>query len=142
VQATCVDYGLSTPPPESFILGIDEPVYLSLHAPNARLAPPGGAVLCAMSYGSAGTESVERLDELSALAGADRSTILERRVLSSMTVAHAMPKPGSGLPGRPGISVFGTDNCFVAGDWVGEDGLLGDAALASGVAAGRAAALR
>jgi hypothetical protein len=95
-----------------------------------------------MSYGSAGTESVERLDELAALAGADRSTILERRVLSSMTVAHAMPKPGSGLPGRPGISVFGTDNCFVAGDWVGEDGLLGDAALASGVAAGRAAALR
>src|ERR1039458_569821 len=94
VQATCVDYGLSSPPPESFILGIDEPVYLSLHAPNARLAPPGGAVLCAMSYGSAGTESVERLDELAALAGADRSTPPPSPLLCSVTGGPGQPQPG------------------------------------------------
>ena len=139
-QATCVDYGLSAPSTEPFILGIDKPVYVSLHAPKAQLAPPGGAVLCAMAYGSAGKESAGRLDELAKMVGADQPMILERRVLSSMTVAHAMPKPGSGLPGRPGISVPGTDNCFLAGD--GELGLLGDAAIASGMAAGRPAALR
>jgi hypothetical protein len=95
-----------------------------------------------MACGSAGKESVGWLDELAKIVGADQPMILERRVLSSMTVAHAMPKPGSGLPGRPGISVPGTDNCFLAGDWVGEHGLLGDAAIASGMAAGRATALR
>jgi hypothetical protein len=93
-----------------------------------------------MACGSAGKESVGWLDELAKIVGADQPMILERRVLSSMTVAHAMPKPGSGLPGRPGISVPGTDNCFLAGD--GELGLLGDAAIASGMAAGRPAALR
>jgi phytoene dehydrogenase-like protein len=35
-QATCVDYGLSAPPTEPFILGIDEPVFVSLHAPNSQ----------------------------------------------------------------------------------------------------------
>ena len=142
VQATCVDYGLSHPPSHRFILGIDEPVYLSLHAPKAKLAPANHAVLCAMAYGPPAETSVDRLDQLVALSGVESSTILERRVLSSMTVAHSLPRPRCGLPGRPGITVPGADNCFLAGDWVGEEGLLADAALASGLAAGTAAAQR
>jgi hypothetical protein len=141
-QATCVDYGLTVPPPHRFILGIDEPLYLSLHAPKAKLAPPNHAVLCAMAYGPPAETSVDRLDQLVATAGVESSTILERRVLSSMTVAHSLPRPKCGLGGRPGITVAGTDNCFLAGDWVGKEGLLADAALASGLAAGTAAAQR
>jgi len=142
VQATCVDYGLSDPPSHRFILGIDEPLYLSLHAPKAKLAPANHAVLCAMAYGPPAETSVDRLDQLVAISGVESSTILERRVLSSMIVAHSSPRPQSGLPGRPGINVPGMDNCFLAGDWVGKKGLLADAALASGLAAGNAAAQR
>ncbi|MFQ5556512.1 MAG: hypothetical protein ACE5GB_03250 [Acidimicrobiales bacterium] len=38
-------------------------------------------------------------------------------------------------PGRPGVRVPGRRRLFVAGDWVGAEGLLADAAVASGRAA-------
>jgi hypothetical protein len=142
VNATCVDYGLAAPAPVSFILGLDEPVYLSQHAPRAELAPPGCAVMCAMRYGADGLKAAEGLDSLLALAGVGNDSVIERRVLASMTVAHAMPRPGRGLAGRPGIRVPGMPGCFLAGDWVGDVGLLADAAVASGVAAGREASKR
>jgi hypothetical protein len=41
-----------------------------------------------------------------------------------------------GLAGRPGPQVAGTTDLFVAGDWVGPQGMLADASLAS---AGQAA---
>ena len=56
-------------------------------------------------------------------------------------VAHDQPQAASGgLAGRPGVAILGTDGVFIAGDWVGPDGLLADAAVASGRAAGVAAA--
>ncbi|HTZ10385.1 MAG TPA: hypothetical protein VMB72_15035, partial [Acidimicrobiales bacterium] len=56
-------------------------------------------------------------------------------------VSHALPRPGPGLAGRPPVAVPGRPGVFVAGDWVGPVGLLADAALDSGRAAGEAAAL-
>jgi hypothetical protein len=109
---------------------------------KAKLAPPDRAVLCAMAYGAPADDVVDRLDQLVATAGVEPSTVLERRVLSSMTVAHGAPRPHRGLGGRPAVTVAGTDNCFLAGDWVGAKGLLADAALTSGLAAGTAAAQR
>ena len=44
-----------------------------------------------------------------------------------------------GLAGRPGIEVPGVVGAYVAGDWVGAEGVLVDASVASGRAAGRAA---
>jgi hypothetical protein len=38
---------------------------------------------------------------------------------------------GGGLAGRPGPQVPGVENLFVVGDWVGHEGMLLDAALAS-----------
>ncbi len=140
--AACVDYGLASPAPVRFVLGIDEPVYFSQHAPDARLAPDGCAVVCALRYGSTGREAAEDLDRLLGLAGVDGSTVRERRVLASMTVAHALPRPGHGLAARPAVRVPGSPGCFLAGDWVGPVGLLVDAALSSGAAAGREAAGR
>jgi hypothetical protein len=124
------------------VLGIDEPVYLSQHAPSARLAPDGGAVVCALRYGATGREAVGDLDSVLALAGVDPSNAVERRVLAAMTVAHALPRPGHGLAARPHVRVPDAPGCFLAGDWVGPVGLLADAALASGATAGREAARR
>jgi len=59
-----------------------------------------------------------------------------------MVVAGTMPRAVSGgLAGRPSIGALTPElpGVFVAGDWVGPEGLLADAALASGHAAGRAA---
>jgi len=55
-------------------------------------------------------------------------------------VAHGRPLPGRGLRGRPPVAVPDLARVYVAGDWVGPDGMLADAAFASGRAAGRAAA--
>lgn len=144
VVATCVDYGLERPPPLSFILGVDEPLYASLHAPKASMAPSPGAVVCAMRYGPTDDARAtgDELDNLVAHMGVAPGDVRERRLLASLTVAHSQPAPGRGLAGRPSVAVPGTDRCFIAGDWVGPEGLLADAALASGRAAGRAAAAR
>ena len=42
-----------------------------------------------------------------------------------------------GLAGRPSVTVSGAPGLLIAGDWVGDEGMLADAAVASGVLAGR-----
>ena len=60
-----------------------------------------------------------------------------------MVVTGAIPTAANGgLAGRPAAEVPGLPGAFVAGDWVGPVGMLADAALASGVHAGRLAAAR
>lgn len=61
-----------------------------------------------------------------------RDAVAERRFLPSMTVMHALPVAAAGgLAGRPDVRVPEVRNLFVAGDWVGPEGLLADASLAS-----------
>ena len=62
------------------------------------------------------------------------------RAVASMTVAATMPRAElGGLRGRPPVGASGSPGIHLAGDWVGPDGLLADAALASGHEAGRRA---
>ena len=69
--------------------------------------------------------------------------IVFARYLHRMTVAHGMPLAASGgLRGRPPVTVADRPGLFVAGDWVGPEGLLSDAAAASGAAAASAAQVR
>jgi hypothetical protein len=64
------------------------------------------------------------------------------RYLPRMTTVTAIPTPQTGgLPGRPGVALPGHAGAFVAGDWVGPEGLLLDAAVSSAVAAARAASV-
>jgi phytoene dehydrogenase-like protein len=57
-----------------------------------------------------------------------------------MTTITAIPTPErGGLAGRPGPALPGVPGAYLAGDWVGPEGLLLDAALASAAAAARAA---
>ncbi len=51
-------------------------------------------------------------------------------------MTHGLPlAERGGLPGRPAVAVPGAPGLFVAGDWVGDRGLLADAAAASGTRA-------
>jgi len=70
--------------------------------------------------------------------------VVTRRFLAHMTVSGALPRAGSGgMAGRPGVDDTGVPGVTMAGDWVGPVGLLADASLASGRAAGlRAAGVR
>ncbi len=146
VRAACLDLVLVSPPPVTFALDLDHHGYYSLHAPVADLASDGRALVSLAGY--------RRPDEI-ADADRDRATLrafarrmgvettLSERYLHDMTVTHGMPLAAlGGVTGRPRVDELGADGPLLAGDWVGPTGLLADAALASGRAAGRLAAER
>lgn len=147
VRAACLDVGLShLPRPKSiFALGIDRPLYLSVHSAVARLAPAGQTLIHVAKYLKPGAPNDPRADErelerlLDLVQPGWRDVLVTRRFLPSMTVTGALVTASDGgLPGRPGPAVPGFPNLYVAGDWVGPEGMLVDASLAS---ARRAAAL-
>ena len=139
VIAACLDVGVDMVPTPGYVLGIDEPLYAATQSPPARQAPEGAAVVAVLRYGG----SDRSRDELGAYlrhAGVTEEHVVVQRFLPRMVVASTMPRAGNGgLPGRPSVRTSGLEGVFVAGDWVGPDGLLTDAALASGHRAGLAA---
>jgi phytoene dehydrogenase-like protein len=140
VTAACLDLGLRRPGTR-FMLGIDQPLYLSPHAPPGNLAPPGAGLVHVMRYGA--TSAAEDRDQLWALAAAAGITpddVAVDRFLPRMIVASCLPSPLHGLAGRPPVAIPGTPGLFLAGDWVGPCGWLSDASLASGEQAGLLAA--
>lgn len=146
--AACLELGLVRPPARRFVLGIDRPTYLSTHAPPARLAPAGGAVVHAARYHRPGDEVDHALDraELEAAAaeaGIGPADVAARRFLARMVVMGAIPLASAGgLAGRPATTISTHPGVFVAGDWVGPEGLLLDAVAASATTAARQAAAR
>ncbi len=147
VHAACLDLGLARlpVPRRRFVLGLDTATYASVHTASARLADSDGQVLHVMRYepdADAGPD--ETVADLEALADQiqpgwrDHERI--RQVGQRRVVAFDRPRPGTGLAGRPGAVVPDLGGVFVAGDWVGPDDLIGGASLASGRAAGLAAA--
>lgn len=140
VKAACLDIGLARlPQPRArFTLGIDRPLYFSVHSAVAKLAPEGGAVIHAAKYLNPTARTDPKADERELEEALDimqpgwREVVAERRFLPSMTVSHAVATAAvGGLAGRPGPAVPGVRNLYVAGDWVGTEGLLADASLAS-----------
>jgi phytoene dehydrogenase-like protein len=141
VTAACLDLGLRRPPTPGILFGIDHPLYLSTHCPPATLAPSGQAVVHVLRYGARAAEAdAAELWEHAAAAGITEADVVTQRFLSRMVVTHALPVPGQGLAGRPTVDATGSPGLLLAGDWVGPTGMLGDASLASGEAAGAAAA--
>ena len=139
--AACLDLGLRSAPEKTTLFGVGEPLYLSTHTGAADLAPPGRALVHLMRYGARDAET-DRADlwAHARLAGITEVDVVEQRFLARMVTIPAVPVPGAGLAGRPSIDAVGVPGVYLAGDWVGPEGLLADAALASGQAAGRAAA--
>lgn len=140
VRAACLDLALShlPKPKATFALGIDCPHYLSVHSAAALLAPEGSAMIHAAKYlppdHNDSSESVEQELEglLDLVQPGWRDVVVYRRFLPDMIVMNALPLASlDGTRGRPGPQVADVPGLFVAGDWVGEEGLLVDASLAS-----------
>lgn len=140
MTAACLDLGLRRPGTR-FVLGIDQPLYLSPHAPPGDLAPPGRGLVHAMRYGTRNAaEDRDQLWALAAAAGIKTGDVAVQRFLPEMLVASSLPAPRQGLAGRPPVTVPGAPGLFLAGDWVGPQGWLSHASLASGEQAGLLAA--
>jgi phytoene dehydrogenase-like protein len=140
VRAACLDVALSSlpRPKATFALGIDRPLYLSVHSAAARLAPEGCALIQVAKYlppdHTDSSESVERELEglLDLVQPGWRKAVVYRRFLPDMIVMNALPlATQDGTRGRPAPQVSDVRGLFVVGDWVGNEGLLVDASLAS-----------
>ena len=139
LTAACLDVALTELPcPEhAWTLGLDEPFYVSAYSAFSRIAPPGGAVVHVVRHLAEG-ESAGR-DELEAaldrVQPGWRERLVHANFLPGMTVISAAATPGRGLAGRPAPDALGLSGVVLAGDWVGPEGWLADAALASAATA-------
>ena len=140
VRVACLDVCLDrlSRPEQRFALGLDRPVYYSVHSAAAKLAPEGIGVIHLMKYLRAGEQQSPAVIEaelegmLDQLQPGWRAHTVERRFLAAMTVSHSLPTAATGgLSGRPAVSVDGWPGVFLAGDWVGTRGMLADASAAS-----------
>ena len=139
-MAACLDLALDALPVKhsTFALGVDAPLYFSVHSAVASLTPGRGALVHVAKYIEPGSTpdatrdlaELERFTDL--LQPSWRDHVVHRRFLPHMTVTHALVTArGGGLAGRPGPAVDGAPGFYVAGDWVGETGMLADASFAS-----------
>jgi phytoene dehydrogenase-like protein len=128
-----------------FLMSLDRPLYASVHSLAARLAPEGGALIHVARYLGADKVAApaavraELEDFLDLLQPGWRALVAHARFLPDLVVSHHVVSAATGgLPGRPAVAVGDAPNVFLAGDWVGAEGQLLHASLAS---ARRAAAL-
>ncbi len=144
VTAACLDLALRRLPfpKRTGGLGLDRPLYYSVHSAAASLAPAGGAVIHAAYYRApeGNPSHAELRRELETLLdGAQpgwRAEVVHEQFMPALPVAHWLPMAETGgLPGRPSPVVADVPGAFIAGDWVGDEGMLVDASAASGVSA-------
>ena len=104
IRAGCLDVALSRlpDPTTNFALGIDEPLYFSVHSSVAKLAPAGAALIHVARYLAPGEiPDVDRLEALLDLMQPGwREVVVEKRFLPKMTVTHAVVPPGGATDRR------------------------------------------
>jgi phytoene dehydrogenase-like protein len=130
-EVSTLDLGLRALPERgrTFGLGIDVPAYISRHSPPDRR---DGVLMSLVRYERGPRSSLDAFAD--AVQPGWRSQLVLERFLPRMVPVSAIPTPaGGGLAGRPDADRG--DGLFVAGDWVGSEGWLLEAALASGSAA-------
>src|SRR5260221_4948664 len=150
VQAAALDLALARlPRPEDrFVLGIDRPLYLSVHSGGAKLAPEGGAVIHVMKYLSSGDPDPgadrEELEALLDLAQPGwRAEVVHAQYLPRMTAAERLDMATArGTSGRPDVEGPGLPGVLLAGDWVNGGSWLVDASLRRARAAAQGIAER
>lgn len=126
-------------------LDFDRNLYFSVHSYTAKLHPPGRVLLHASKYlrqaedgdSSGWRGEIEAL--LDRLAPGWRGDVLAEQFLPKMTVTYGIPDfRRGGLAGRPPVVSREIPGVFFAGDWVGDEGMLADAAFASARTAAQA----
>jgi 2-polyprenyl-6-methoxyphenol hydroxylase-like FAD-dependent oxidoreductase len=142
-EASALDLSLSASAPHGFVLGVDEPIYLSDHGIPSGMTPSQGASVSIAQY-LASNDKPDRatMRAFAAHAGIGADQVLDERYLHRMTVVSSIATAETGgFRGRPRAAVPGHAGVFVAGDWVGPRGHLADAVVCSAHDAALAAVL-
>jgi phytoene dehydrogenase-like protein len=138
VYLACLDVALSSLPQKDvlFALGIDSPLYYSVHSAAAKLAPENGALIHVAKYLGASIQSKpkedgQELEELlDLLQPGWRDAVVKKRPLPNMVLSNTLVTAANGgYSGRPDPKI--EDSLYIVGDWVGSEGLLSSASFAS-----------
>ncbi|MEK3780685.1 MULTISPECIES: phytoene desaturase family protein [Paenibacillus] len=140
LYAACLDVALRHfPYPERvFALGLDAPLYFSKHSGPVKLSDNGALVLHAMRYNGndnrrdAQADKKALTDLLDLLEPGWEKEVVAIRFSPNVLVGHdsrTIHQNGNGL--TPSPVVPDVHGLFVAGDWVGTEGRLADAGMAS-----------
>lgn len=142
VQVAALDLCLARlPRQERFVLGIDRPLYLSVHSSVAKLAPEGKAVIHVMKYLAPGDDDPvadrRELEDLLDLAQPGwRAEVVHDQYLPRITAVERLDLASEGgYRGRPSVDAAGLPGVAIAGDWVQGGGWLADASFGSARAA-------
>jgi phytoene dehydrogenase-like protein len=140
VRMASLDLGLEGLPDDTpnTIFPVDRPLYFSTHSASAQLAPKGCRMVHVAKYLGSTVQDPKavraELEEFATLAipGWRQHTRFVR-FLPELTVTRMMPGSSPG----PDANCLHLDRIAIAGDWVGPDGMLADAAVASALTAAR-----
>ncbi|MDQ0060476.1 phytoene desaturase family protein [Paenibacillus harenae] len=140
LYASCLDVALRHMPyPERvFALGLDEPFYFSKHSGSVKLSDNGAHVLHVMKYNDNVSAQDAKTDEkklillLDLLEPGWEKEVVAIRFSPNVLVAHdSRTIHNNGAGPAPDPAVQEVPGLFVAGDWVGSEGRLADAGMAS-----------
>lgn len=152
-HAACLDVCLRklTNADHTFAIGIDQPLYYSVHSTTAKLAEDNHALIHLAVYlpeGEKGSEKHEQqlLELLDKMQPGWQEELVYKRFLPNMTASFGTPLAAdNGANGLASVTLPVVNlpgQVFVCGDWVGSGHLLVDAAMSSAVAAAEAAIAR
>ncbi len=139
-HVACLDVALQgLPAPEHpVVFDLDTPRFLTTPSLYVRVAPHGGTLLSAFKPLDPREPRDPRANERDLEALIDRiqprwrTAVVKRRSLPQIEAVGALPLArNGGFAGRPPSPVPGLTNCYLAGDWIGDEGFLVDASVAS-----------
>jgi phytoene dehydrogenase-like protein len=139
-RIACLDVALERlpVPDRPVVQDLDGPRFMSAQSVYSRVAPEGAALIIAFKQLDPGYPGDPREDErdledlLDAAQPGWRGALIRRQYLPRIEAVGALPTVGEGgFAGRPGPRVSGLDNLYLAGDWIGPEGFLVDASVAS-----------
>ena len=135
-RMACLTLGLRSVPENSarFALGVDQSIYLSVHSDWAKVAENGKVLVHLGKYLRHDEhDDLAHRSEMESFADFAmpgwRQEIEAIQFLPNMTVTHGF----ASVEGRPDIDAV--DGVKIAGDWVGDEGMLTDSAVASAMRA-------
>jgi phytoene dehydrogenase-like protein len=139
-RIACLDVALERlPVPDCPVVqDLDGPRFMSAQSVSSRVAPEGSALIIAFKQldprhpGDPREDERDLEDLLDAAQPGWRGVLVRRQYLPRIEAVGTLPTAREGgFAGRPGPRVPGLDNLYLAGDWVGPEGFLLDASMAS-----------
>jgi phytoene dehydrogenase-like protein len=139
-RVACLDVALSSLPlPDvPVVQDLNGQRFMSAQSLYSRVAPEGGALVYTFKQldprrpGDPREDARDLEDLLDRAQPGWRDVLIRRQYLPRIEAVGALPTAaGGGFAGRPGPRVPGIDGLHVAGDWVGPEGFLVDASVAS-----------